>query len=69
MIARVMHGGAADRSGLIAVGDEVGVMVMVVMVMRVMMVVVMVMMMMVTMMIMKMMIVMVVEVRGGHSDV
>ena len=25
LIARVMHGGAADRSGLIAVGDEVGV--------------------------------------------
>ena len=24
LIARVMHGGAADRSGLIAVGDEVG---------------------------------------------
>ena len=23
LIARVMHGGAADRSGLIAVGDEV----------------------------------------------
>ena len=28
-----MHGGAADRSGLIAVGDEVGVMIMMVMMM------------------------------------
>ena len=32
LIARVMHGGAADRSGLIAVGDEVSVVMMVVMV-------------------------------------
>ena len=32
LIARVMHGGAADRSGLIAVGDEV-MMILVIMVM------------------------------------
>ena len=40
LIARVMHGGAADRSGLIAVGDEVGVMFMVVMLVMMTMVVV-----------------------------
>ena len=33
LIARVMHGGAADRSGLIAVGDEVGVTMMMMMMM------------------------------------
>ena len=36
LIARVMHGGAADRSGLIAVGDEVSVVMMLVMTMMVM---------------------------------
>ena len=36
LIARVMHGGAADRSGLIAVGDEVSVVFMLVLTMMVM---------------------------------
>ena len=55
LIARVMHGGAADRSGLISVGDEVSSVVMmlvVTMMLMVLMTMMVVMTMMVTMMMM-----------------
>ena len=56
LIARVMHGGAADRSGLISVGDEVSVVMMLVVTMMLMVVMTMMVMVVMTMMVMTMMV-------------